>query len=79
MIMEKFMKRSAAFLCLAAALGAAAVSVFVKPARVHDETKPNRYIYSFGGKKKGGVSGAMVTNVKPGQAVKMAAKNFFKK
>ena len=79
MIMEKFMKRSAALLCLAAALGAAAVSVFVKPAKIHDETKPNRYIYTLGGKKKGGASGAMVTNVKPGQAVKMAAGNFFKK
>ena len=76
--MEKFMKRSAAFLCLTAALGAAAASLFVKPAKVRKDDRTVRYIYTIGGKKKHSAEVIAVTNVKPGQAGKMAAKNFFK-
>ena len=74
--MEKFMKRSAAFICLIAALGAAGVSVFSKPAKAKSGDKSERYIYALGNKKKN--SAVIVTNVRPGKAVKMAAKNLFK-
>lgn len=76
--MEKFMKRSAAFICLIAAIGAAGISVFAKPARVKSGGKADRYIYTFGKKKKNSMEVVAVTNVRPGKAVKMAAKNFFK-
>lgn len=76
--MEKFLKRSAAFLCLIAALGAAGVSVFSKPAKIRSSGKADRYIYTFGKKKKNSAEIVAVTNVRPGKAVRMAAGNFFK-
>ena len=78
MIMGRFIKRSAAFLGLIAALGAAGVSVFSKPAKVRSSGRADRYIYTFGKKKKNSMEIVAVTNVRPGKAVKMAAKNFFK-
>ena len=75
--MEKLMKRSAAFLCLIAALGAAAVSLFVKPARVKNGNR-EEYIYSPGKKKKNSAGIVIVTNMKPSKAVKKSVKNYIK-
>ncbi|MCH5348198.1 MAG: hypothetical protein J1E40_02650 [Oscillospiraceae bacterium] len=76
--MGKRSKRFAAFLWLTAAIGAAGASIFGKPAKVKNSGKADRYIYTFGKKKKNSAEIVAVTNVRPHKAARIAAKNFFK-